>query len=131
MPNGRFLEQQGSRIVFANPNNRKQTLTSKLQLSQKNVGNAKVENVRFSVKTFDPAAIVVVPDCKSDCIPSTEQLVVELSFSGSALNKAALYQMLQDTITATQQNFDDVMKGWNLSSASEVEFTSPATPVKN
>lgn len=127
MSNGRFLEQQGSRIVFANPNNRKQTLTSKLQLSRKDVGSAKVENVRGSIKIYDPTAQVQVPDCKSDCIPNTEQLVVEVNFSGSAYNKAELRQMLTDAITAINTNFDSFMLGWNLTSASEVIFTPVAS----
>ena len=127
MPKGRFLEQSGSRVVFANPEIRKQTLTSKLQLSQKDVSGAKVENVRSSIKVYHPSATIVIPNCEANCLPRTEILTVEISLSGSAYNKAMLRQMLTDAVKAIDSNFDGFLVGWNLTSASDVEFSAVQT----
>lgn len=121
---GRFLQLTGDRIIFADSANRDRTLSSKLTVGKKMVGKQEVQNLRLSLKIVNERVPVVIPGCDDACLRGTEQLVTEIGFSGSAYSKVALRQSVIDACNNVLTNVDDYLAGWNLTSASDVNFNT-------
>lgn len=115
MTNYRHIDTTARSVIFANPLAITDTLRFNVSTATKNVGSAKIPNVKSEIKSNSVAPVLVGETNVGD-----EAIAVSTTISGSLTNKDLVKKKVLVHLTAVQQFLDDLVAGWKPDSDAKV-----------